>query len=143
MRSPSFFAGVAFLAEVISVLVVGVTAGHARWLAGPLVEAVMLGALVFVGTYVGVRWAPPHQRTGRLAWSLGLLYLVVGVALSMPIQTHALMQRPNHGGSVAGMLASMPPAVTAIALPLALLLASILLTRGLAAGCGGRLNRDA
>jgi hypothetical protein len=143
MRSPSFFAGVAFLAELLSALVVGAAAGHLPWFAGAIVEAAMLGVLVFAGTYVGVRWAAPHQRTRRLAWSLGLLYLVVGVALFAPIQTHAVMQRPNQGGSVIGVPASVPPAVTTVALPLVLLLASILLARGLAAGCGGRLDRDA
>lgn len=94
--------------------------------------------LVGVGTYVGALWAAPPQRTARLAQVLGVLYLIIGVVLSFPIKTHAVVvDMPAPGSDVGrGWLDSIHPALLAGGAALAALLLPIFLTRGVAMFCG-------
>ena len=52
--------------------------------------AVFLGALAWLGTYLGARFSTPNERSDRLTRVLSLTFIAVGVLLSLPFQTHAL-----------------------------------------------------
>jgi hypothetical protein len=143
MRSPSSIAVVPAIAVVVAVLTTRASAVVSHGFTETLIEPVVLGGFVWVGTYFGARWAPPLQRTGRLARVLGVLYLVAGVALTMPIKTHAVLLNMSRGEGDTGVLAGVTPTLIICALPLALLGVLILVARGLAVVCGGRVRRDA
>lgn len=101
------------------------------------------GALVWVGTYVGARWAASQQRTVRLAQVLAILYFIVGIVLTLPIKTHAvLLEMPAASGS-AGPLDFVSPLAFSVGAPLVMVVAPMLLTRGIAILCGRKTRRDA
>lgn len=83
----------AVLAAVVARIALGGTGpvdGTTSVVTSTAVGALLLGALVWLGTYIGARLAPPAQRTGRLARWLGAIYALVGVALTVPVRTHAI-----------------------------------------------------
>jgi len=108
-----------------------------------LVEGIIPGVLIWVGTYRAARWAAPRQRTARLAQVLGVSYLIIGVAMTLPIKTHAvaLLDMSPPSGS-AGPLDFVSPFVASIGVALVMVVVSLFLARGLAAICGGKVSRD-
>jgi hypothetical protein len=133
MRTPSHIASLAAIAFAVPILLSQVqTLGVLTALLG----GIGAGVLVWAGTYVGARWAAPHQRTVRLAWVLGILFFIIGVALTIPIKTHAvLLDMPPPNGS-ASPLDFIRPLVAYIEAPLVMVVGSLLLTRGVATICG-------
>lgn len=108
-----------------------------------VIEASTIGAFVWCGTYLGARIAPPRQRDNRLSLWLAVIYFVAGIALSMPIKTHAVlvdMPVPSEQGpqahGVGSITLSLIPLIFALLLPMALTrILAIMLTR--------RTRRDA
>lgn len=94
------------------------------------------GALVWVGTYVGARWAASHQRTVRLAQVLAILYFIVGIVLTLPIKTHAVLLEMLPASGSAGPLDFVSPLVFSVGASLVMVVAPMLLTRGIAILCG-------
>jgi hypothetical protein len=152
MRTPShiaFIAAIAFaipiLASRVLMLMTGPHSSPAQIAVGvlaALLEGIIPGVLVWVGTYVGTRWAAPYQRTVRLAQVLGVLYLVIGVAMSTPIKTHAVLRDMPPPSSSAGPLDFIDPLVASVGAPLIMVVGSLLIARGIATVCG-RFNRVA
>ena len=105
--------------------------------------AIIPGLLIWVGTYIGARWAPPQQRTIRLAQVLGALYLIIGVAMTLPIKTHAVLVDMPPPSGTASVLDPVRPFAAGIRVALVMVVVSLLLARSLAAICGGRVARDA
>lgn len=105
-------------------------------------EGVSLGVFVWIGTYVGVRWAAPHQRTVRLARVLGVLYFILGVAISRPVKTHAVLMDMPPASNSTSPLDFISPLLTYVVGPLALVVVPLLLARGIATACD-RFNRVA
>lgn len=152
MRTSRYIASFAAIALAIPIvasrvlmLVTGPRSGPAEIALGvsvALLEGIIPGVLVWVGTYVGTRWAAPYDRTGRLAQVLGVLYLVVGVAMSTPIKTHAVLLDMPPPSSSASPLDVIRPLVASVGGPLVMVVGSLLLARGIATVCG-RFNRVA
>ena len=143
MRTPSDIATVAFISVFVSTLVAHAVSTRSGSFTESIIAAGGIGAFVWAGTYIGARWAPRQQRTVRLAQVLGVLYGIVVVALSMPIKTHAIrvdMPPPGEGRSP---FTTLVLAAVAIAVPLAVLATPILVARGMAILCAGRVVRDA
>ena len=154
MRTPSYIAFVAATALSIAVFVpqvftlpLGPSPPHfpAIFLeiSVAFLEAIILGVLIWVGTYIGARWAPPQQRTIRLAQVLGVLYLIIGFAMTLPIKTHALLVDMPPPSASASVLDPIRPIAASIGVTLVILVVSLFLARSLAAICGERVSRDA
>lgn len=94
------------------------------------------GALVLLGTYVGARLAPPQQRSAGLIRVLVLLYAMIGVALAVPIKTHAVMVDVRASTSE-NLIAPGQP----IVFGLGTIMISLILARGFAAACGSWTRR--
>jgi len=107
------------------------------------IEAILFGVLVWVGTYIGARLAPAHQRTDRLVRVVVLTYVVVAVLLSLPIETHAVMldvPKASSGAVLGTMWIGFAFAVGAL---VAVVVLFIVITRVLAAALQVRNNGDA
>ena len=86
-----------------------------------------------LGTYLGSRWAPPYQRSARLARVLGALFFGLGVLLTFPQKTHAVkMDLPVAAGTNSSVEVPVDVALALIA-TLAVVLFSVLITRSIAA----------
>jgi hypothetical protein len=105
--------------------------------------AVVAGAFVWLGTFVGVRWSPMRQRTNRLARLLALMYLVCGIALGLPIKTHAVKVDMPQVNDDSGLIISPPPKVVAAGVLLLMFVLPVALARGAAALCAVAVDRDA
>lgn len=140
MTTPSRVAIAGSCAMAISAVVTNVIvqiAGPAisasAWesLLATLAGALGISVLAWVGMYFGARFSPSHQRNGRLAWLAAIAFGVLGVLLSLPIKTHAIMlDMPPAGDASAGQFMHLLLPVAFIA---AVLLGSLLITRALAA----------
>ena len=108
-------------------------------------EFIFMAALVWVGTYVGARIFAPRKRTARLAQVLALLYGITGVALAIPIKTHAgvidMPKASTPGGYSVPLVASITAASIAVSLAIALI--SLIVVGVVGMTCGDRLGRDA
>ena len=105
-----------------------------------VIEGLALGAFVWACTYVGIRFTPPARRNGSLALVLGLLYAVVGITLSIPRKTHAVLVSHSPGESIPAHLDSMIISITAYVLFIAFALG---VPRGLAFLIGVLARRSA
>ena len=146
MRTPGYIgliAAIAFAIPIVAsqVLVVftGPHSSPAEIALGALLallEGIIPGVPVWVGTYVGTRWAAPSLRTLRLAQLLGILYFLVGVAMSIPIKTHAVLRDTPPPTTSASSLDVISPFVASVGTPLLMVIGSLVLARGIAAVCG-------
>ncbi|HTC16349.1 MAG TPA: hypothetical protein VK695_11160 [Steroidobacteraceae bacterium] len=153
MRKPSYIALIAAVALFVAVLVEHVftlmrgpppnSATISSEVFSALLEGIIPGVLIWVGTYIGARWAAPHQRTVRLAQVLGVSYFIIGLALNVPIKTHAVLLDMPAVSASASPLTLVTPVVASIGAALVMVVVSILLARGLAVICGGTVGRDA
>src|SRR5690348_12490806 len=65
---------------------------------GTALGSALVGALVWVGTYIGARNSPPNQRSDRLVRTLSLIFIGLGLLVSLPIRTHAVrLEMPGAG----------------------------------------------
>jgi hypothetical protein len=103
-----------------------------------LLGGIIPAVLVWAGTYIGARWAAPHQRTTRLVLVLGILYLLIGVAISLPIKTHAVRLDMSIASRDTGPLEFIGPVATSAVVAFVTVTVSLLLARSLAAICGPR-----
>jgi hypothetical protein len=108
----------------------------------PLLTALLLGILAWVGTYVGARMAGPRQRTPRLALVLTAAYVGVGIVISVPmIRTHAVKldmptaNAPSHIHVIGPFLRW--------AGPILIVIIALVITRVLALICVATIDRDA
>ena len=99
-------------------------------------ELVVVSGLVWVGTYIGARRCVPRRRTARLARVLALLYGALGVALAIPIKTHAAVVNVPASGSPS--INPIAPMVISVAALLAVILTPPFLVRGIAAACADK-----
>jgi len=107
-----------------------------------VLDAIVLAALVWVGTYIGSRWTPLQQRTSSYRWALALLYLLVGVAVTSLGEYAQRLRGPYDNWSVS-YLDFLPPRFAGAGFLLGMLLVSIFTARGVAALCHRRPGRDA
>lgn len=113
------------------------SASLSEWLASTVAGALSIGLLVWVGMYFGARFSPPHQRNGRLVWLAVIAFGVLGVLLSLPIKTHAVrLDTPSAGDASASQFM---PLLIPVAFIAAVVLASVFITRALAAVSGSRV----
>jgi hypothetical protein len=141
MRAPVHLAGSSALALATSMFAVILLTQHSVSLLYDLFAPSVGGVLVGLGTYVGCRWAPPSQRSTRLAGALGVIYLTLGVALTLPRTSHAIkidLPVADAGTGLTGI--SLEVVLGLIAL-FSLVLFPILLARGVAALCGAMSRR--
>jgi hypothetical protein len=134
-----------FIAMVVSEAV-RFRGANAPYLLGVVVAAsggLLIGALVWVGTYVGARLAAPHQRTGRLVKWLAVIYGAGGVLLSLPVKTHAVKLDMPAGSGGAGHVELWNGWLLPLAIPLLVVIVALLITRVLAAALGEKVGRDA
>jgi len=140
MRTPGYIAtvctGVLVLTVLAARLVVGlVVSSRGEASLGTLgqaaLEAALLGAFVWLGTYLGARLSAPHQRSDRLIRVVSLTFIAFGVLLSLPIKAHAIridLPKASYASSAVDW--------SAVLLPLGLLgllvLIPFVVTRGLA-----------
>jgi hypothetical protein len=152
MRTPSYIALSAAIAGFIATLVSHVfTLMHGRLLTSAMIspqvlsallEGITLTAIIGIGTYLGARWAPPRQRTAGLAQVLGVLYFIIGGLLTFPIKTYAVaVEMPRASGGRLGSATGDFVVFSAAAI-LAVVIA-LLIARGIAAFCGGKVGGDA
>ena len=102
-----------------------------------LVEAVLgslsMAALVWIGAYFGARLSAPHERSDRLIRLLSLTFVVLGIVVSLPIRTHAVVialpAESGAGTSFGVLLSPVGILIISIAIP-------FLLTRALAVALG-------
>jgi hypothetical protein len=106
-------------------------------------EAIFVGALVWVGTYIGARLAAANQRTDRLVRVLVLTYAAIAILLSLPIETHwvVLDVSPGSSGMVQGT--DWSQFVLVFGAPVAVVVLFAVITRVLAAALRGKTSRDA
>jgi hypothetical protein len=150
MRTPRYVAGIGAGTLIVTLLVTSIVRELVgSWrddaflsLATQAFGCFFLGALVWVGTYLGARYSVASHRNDRLVRVLSLSFIVVGVLLSLPIETHAVkLDMPPAG--------SAPPDIDVgtVFLPLSLLLLTVIipfvLTRVLAATVGKAGASDA
>ena len=98
MRNPRRIATISTVALTVAMIAasalrefVGPTHGGGTDLTalpGAALGALFLGVLVWLGAFVGARLSVPHQRSDRLIQVLSLFFVVLGVVLVLPIQTH-------------------------------------------------------
>jgi len=113
------------------------SASLSGWLVSTVAGALAIGVLVWVGMYFGARFSPPHQRNGRLVWLSVSAFGVLGVLLSLRIKTHAVrLDMPSVGDASASQFI---PLLIPVALIAAVVLASVFITRALAAVSGSRV----
>jgi hypothetical protein len=97
--------------------------------------AIVLPMLIWIGTYLGVRWAPARERMAALGWVLGVLYTAIGIVLPAPIRTHAIIVEMP-----AAAIHTTPdyvyPLIDSVAAPLGIVVIAIILARGIAKICG-------
>jgi hypothetical protein len=74
---------------------------------------------------------------------LGVSYFIIGLALNVPIKTHAVLLDMPAVSASASPLTLVTPVVASIGAALVMVVVSILLARGLAVICGGTVGRDA
>ena len=102
---------------------------------------IFAAALVWVGAYLGARITAPKNRTLRLARVLTLLYGIIGVALTLPIKTHAvLVDMPTADGASSGYFS---PRTVSTAASAAIVLISFIVVPALGMICRHRAARDA
>src|SRR6267154_2704556 len=131
MRTPGYIAlvGACAIALAIVVATLGTAAFHLTGantalgysVLSAIVEALTVGALVWCGTYIGARATPIEQRGNRLSVWLASIYFAIGIALSFPIKTHAVlvdMPAPSAHGSQLPVVGS----ITLSLIPLAVVL---------------------
>jgi dipeptide/tripeptide permease len=138
MRMPAYIALIASLGAFIAVVAASTLMPAPSWHialgATPLgiLNGLFLAVLVGIGTYFGVRWAAPYQRTARLAKALGFIYLTVGIVISLPRRTHAvLMTMPRADDSSVDLLGPLLTYLT----PVILVAFALILARALAQLC--------
>jgi hypothetical protein len=81
----------------------------------------VLATILGLGTHWGARWASRRKRIECLIPSLGAGYAIIGVAMALPIQTHAVLLDMSVTSSITGNF-------SAIATTSDLLIATILLS---------------
>lgn len=142
MRTPKHLAFIAAVAFAVPILVSQVLTFMYDPPSGPatislgILSGLIPGALVWVGRYMGARWAASHQRTVRLAQVLGVLYFIVGVAMTIPIKTDAALLEMDPARGSASPFDFISPVVSSVGIPLLMVVAPMLLTRGVAMLCG-------
>jgi hypothetical protein len=121
----------------------GVEASPGYAVLSAIIEALTIGALVWCGTYIGARATPIEQRGNGLTVWLASIYFTAGIALSLPIKTHAVLvhfSAPDAHGSPVPVTGS----ITISLIPLAaVLLLPIAVTRILAMVLARGKGRDA
>jgi hypothetical protein len=125
-----------FAATATSVLPV-LLGGHEAPLAIRLSAeaAAVLGAIVWVGSYIGARVSLPDQRTGRFLTRTSAAYALVGAVLEFPVKTHAVLV--DIDGPYPGQMAwNIVTAVSYICV--AAVLFSPLIVKGFAIACARR-----
>lgn len=153
MRTASNIAFIGAGTTVLATFVVTVISGVIRLRADgslfPLgvvataATALFVGALVWVGTYLGARFAAFDQRTGRLAKWIAVVYGVGAVLLSLPFKTHAVMLDMPPGSDGTGHVEMWTPWFLPLAVPVLIVVIALLTTRALAAALGRQAGRDA
>ena len=104
-------------------------------------ECFIAGVIVWVGTYAGARMCAPWLRTPRLVRVLAVLYGILGVLLSLPIKTHAVVVEMPRGGFTASYYLFSTAFCIVTALVIALI--PLLVVRTLARAFGDEVGRDA
>jgi hypothetical protein len=138
MRSSVHIAATTAMALAASMLVVLSLTTQSSVHFADLLAPIAGGLLVGLGTYLGSRWAPPFQRSVRLARVLGTFFFGPGVVLTFPHKTHAVkMDLPVAGGAANSVAVVVDVALALIAAS-AVVLCSMLITRGIAALCRPR-----
>lgn len=93
--------------------------------------ALGIGLLVWIGIYFGARLAAPDRRNGRLMKLVVTTYGVLGVLLSLPIDTHAVrVDMPSAGDASA---IQITPVLVSVVAVVGIVLGSLFITRVLAA----------
>ena len=142
MRSSVHSAATTAIALAASMFVVPLLTMHSSVHLGDLLAPIAGGLLVGLGTYLGSRWAPPYQRSARLARVLGAFFFGLGVLLTFPHMTHAVkMDMPVAGGATSSVDVLVDVALALIA-SLVVVLFSMLITRSIAALCRPRSRRE-
>jgi hypothetical protein len=142
MRSSIHIAVTAAIALAASMFVVLLLTMRSSAHLADLLAPIAGGLLVGLGTYIGSRWAPPYQRSARLAHVLGVLFFSLGVVLTFPHETHAVkMDNPVAGGATSSADILIDIALALIAAS-AVVLFSMLITRGIAALCRPRYRGE-
>lgn len=77
MRSSVHIAATTAIALATSMFLVLLLTTHSSVHFGDLLAPIAGGLLVGLGTYLGSRWTPPDQRSGRFARVLGTLFSVL------------------------------------------------------------------
>jgi hypothetical protein len=141
MRTPSGIAtfasicltAIATIEPVINQLL-RTSAGHllSRFLEA-LLEAALLGLIVWIGTYIGARMSPVHQRTTRFMHSLAVTYMAIGVVLTIPVKTHAVIVETPQAAVNANI--DVAALLLEVGLPILLVVAPFFVTRIIAAIC--------
>jgi hypothetical protein len=140
MRSSVHIAATIAIALAASMFVVLLLASHSSVHLGDLLAPIAGGLLVGLGTYS--RWAPPYQRSARLARVLGALFFGLGVVLTLPHKTRAIkMDMPVARGATSSVAVFVDVALGLIA-TLAVVLFSMLITRSVAGLCRPRSPRE-
>jgi hypothetical protein len=142
MRSSVQIAATTAISLAASMFVVLFLTTHSSVHFGDLLAPIAGGLLVGLGTYLGSRWAPPYQRSARLARVLGALFFGLGVVLTFPHKTHAIkIDMPVAGGATSSVDVFVDVALGLIATS-AVVLFSMLITRSIAALCRPRSPRE-
>jgi hypothetical protein len=141
MRSSVHIAVTAAIALAASMFVVLLLttpfSAHPSDLLAPIAGSFLVG----LGAYIGSRWAPPYQRSVRLACVLATLFFGLGIVLTFPHKTHVLKMDIPVAGGAAGSADILIDVALALIAALAVVLFSMLITRGIAAVCGPRSSR--
>ena len=149
MRAPSRVATISAGALTFAIFAVSVVSAMVKsthtsdpammFAAYAALEALGMATLAWVGVYIGARLLPPHQRSDRLIRVLSLVFVLLGIVLSLPFHTHAVKRDLPLASGMAnhidwGVLILL---IVMLALPIVVPLA---LTRALAAGLGKKVK---
>jgi hypothetical protein len=142
MRTSARIAATAAIAMTASMYLVLLITKHFSALPEDLLAPIVGGFLVGLGSYLGSRWAPVGQRTARLSHVLGVFFFGLGIVLTFPHKTHAIkMDMPATAGSSSSIEVFVDVALAPIAAS-AVVLVSMLLTRGVAVLCKPKSQYD-
>ena len=149
MRAPSRVATISAGALTFAIFAVSVVSAMVKsthtsdpammFAAYAALEALGMATLAWVGVYIGARLLPPHQRSDRLIRVLSLVFVLLGIVLSLPIRTHAVkLDLPLASGRTtnidwAALISSLVMLALSIVVPL-------VLTRAFAAGLGKKVK---
>jgi hypothetical protein len=141
MRRSIHIAGIAALALASSMVVVLLLRKRSTSSLDDLTAPIVGGLLVGFGTFIGCRWAPPNQRSTRLAGALGVIYFLLGVVLTVPHKTHAVKMDLPVAGTGSSLIGESVEVALGLIAAFTLVLFPTLLARGIAALCKG-MSRD-